>query len=93
MRAATRPARAAWVVRPRYEAGARASFAARARPGMLVDLSRNAFNLGPTGREGFLALCRLLDDCRCFDFRYARLDDAIAAFDDLAKGEPERWPA
>jgi HprK-related kinase A len=89
--AAERPARAAWVVMPRYEAGSSATLRPRLRPDMLLELSRNAFNLGPTSREGFLALCRMLDDCACFDFQYSRLDDAIQVFDDLAAGEHEQW--
>jgi hypothetical protein len=50
----------------------------------MLELARNAFNLGPTGRDGFLALCRLVDGCSCHDFSYSRLDDAVQAFDDLA---------
>lgn len=90
---ADRPARAAWVVLPSYRAGAAPRLVPRPRPGTLVELSRNAFNLGPTGRDGFSALGRLLDGCRCYDFEYARLDDAVSVFDDLVRGDDSRWLA
>lgn len=93
VRLSARPARARWVVLPRYVAGARARLTLRHRPGTLLELSRNAFNLGPTGRDGFHALGGMLDDCRCYDFEYARLDDAIAVFDALAQGDEGRWVA
>lgn len=93
VRLADRPARAAWVVLPRYEAGSNAVLTPRARPSTLLELSRNAFNLGPTGRDGFIALCRMLDGCRCFDFRYAALEDALRIFDALPDSDGGRWQA
>lgn len=82
--ASGRPARAAWVVVPRWAANAAPDLRPRPRPDALIELSRNAFNLGPTSRQGFEALCRMLDDCNCHDFTYSRLEDAIATFEHLA---------
>ncbi|MBL8331858.1 MAG: HprK-related kinase A [Rubrivivax sp.] len=85
--AGQRPARAEWVVLPRWVADAPPLLSPRSRPDTLIELSRNAFNLGPTSRDGFEALCRMLDGCSCHDFSYSRLDDAISAFDRLADAD------
>lgn len=79
------PARPAWLVFPRWEAGAPPVFTPRARPAALMALSRNIFNFGITGREGFHALVDTLSTCACFDFRYGQLDDAVKAFDALSQ--------
>jgi HprK-related kinase A len=79
------PARPAWVVFPRYVAGAAASLTPRDKAGAMLELSRNAFNSGIVGREGFHALADLVGDSDCYDFHYGDLDDAVAVFDDLAR--------
>ena len=33
--------------------------------------------------EGFDALADMVERCDCYDFRYSRLDDAVATFDNL----------
>lgn len=75
----------AWVVFPRYEAGASPKLEPRPKAGSMLELSRNAFNFGPTGREAFDALADVIDVCECFDFVYSRLDDAVSQFDRLAE--------
>lgn len=77
-------ARPAWIVFPKWEAGAPAAFEARPRAHSGLELGRNAFNYSVLGRRGFDTLAGLLDTCGCFDFRYGRLDEAIAAFERLA---------
>lgn len=78
------PARARWVVFPRWEAGAEATLTPRSRAASLLELGRNAFNYMVLGELGFQALADVLEASRCFDFRYSRLDDAIGVFDRLA---------
>ena len=79
-----RPARAAWVVFPRYVAQAPAALSPRAKADSMLELGRNAFNYSLLGLEGFNALAAVVTNCDCFDFSYGQLDDAIAVFDRLA---------
>jgi HprK-related kinase A len=85
VRQANTKARAAWVVFPKYIPNAPPTLNDRPRPESMLELARNAFNLGPTGREGFLALCHLIDGCSCHEFSYSSLDDAVRVFDALAQ--------
>jgi HprK-related kinase A len=77
-------ARPAWIVFPTYVASADPQLKPRAKADSMLELSRNAFNFGPTGREAFEALADAVDACGCYDFAYSRLDDAVAQFDALA---------
>jgi HprK-related kinase A len=83
-------ARPAWVIYPRYEPGSPPLLTPRPKADAMLELGRNAFNYGVLGRAGFDALAGLVDACAFHDFRYSRLDDAIALFDRLAADE---WPA
>lgn len=78
------PARARWIIYPRYEAGAATAATPRSRADAMVDLARNAFNFALQGEAGFAQLCALVQGCDCLDFRYSRLDEAMAFFDRLA---------
>ncbi len=78
------PAQWQWVVFPKYVAGAPAAMAPRSRAESVVDLARNSFNFGVLGTSGFERLCDLVEASRCFDFSYSQLDDAVAAFEQLA---------
>jgi HprK-related kinase A len=73
-----------WVVFPKYAAGAAATMAPRSKADSLLHLARNAFNYGVLGLTGFEMLGDVIDASDCYDFRYADLDAAIAAFDRLA---------
>lgn len=81
---AAQPARAAWVVFPRYVAGAPASLKPRREADAMMELGRNAFNYPLLGLDGFNVLAAIVSTCRCFDFSYGQLDEAIAVFDRLA---------
>jgi hypothetical protein len=78
------PALPAWVVFPRWEAGAPARFQTRSRADTFIYAGDNAFNYSLLGEAGFLALQGLIDRCECLDFRYGELEDALTAFDGLA---------
>ena len=80
------PAPAAWIVFPRWRAGAEARLAPRTRAQTLVELAGNCFNAATLGLEGFHRLGDLVHGCACYDFEYGELDDAITAFDALAEG-------
>lgn len=81
---AHQPARPAWVVFPRYEAGATLTLSARGRPAALMELHRNCFNRHVHGHAGFHALANLVDACELLDLRYSQLDEAITLFDRMA---------
>ena len=80
------PARAAWVVFPRFEAGAATSLAPVSKTDTFMRLIDNAFNYPTLGQQGFEVLAGLVDGCEGTDFVYSRLDEAIALFDGLAEG-------
>ncbi len=79
------PARPAWVVFPRYAAGAPATLRARSRADSMLELGRNAFNYALLGLTGFEVLADLVASCDCYDFEYGQLGEAIAIFDALAQ--------
>ncbi len=79
------PARARWIVYPQYAHGAQTEMTPRARASALVDLARNAFNFAVQGEAGFDCLCSVVQGCDCVDFRYGDLNQAVVAFDTMAK--------
>lgn len=73
-----------WVIFPRWVADAPAELTPRSRAQSLIELGHNAFNYLVLGEDGFQVLGDVVEACDCHDFRYGRLDDAVAAFDALA---------
>ena len=80
---AHRPARPAWVIFPRYEAGAATTLEPIARARAFLRVAENAFNYSHLGAVGFETLAMTIERCASFDFRYSELDEAIAVFDAL----------
>lgn len=78
----------AWVVFPRYVAGAPAQLTERPKADAMIELGQNSFNYGVLGRAGFDALADLVTACDCHDFSYGHLDEAITVFDRLAASAP-----
>lgn len=74
------PATPAWIVFPRYSAGAEPLLQPRGKAGTFAHFATNAFNYSILGELGFDAVGQLLDRCECFDFTYSRLDDALEVF-------------
>jgi len=85
---ADEPALAAWVVFPRFEAGAATSLTPVSKAQTFMRLIDNAFNYALLGERGFEVLARLVDDCEGSDFVYSRLDEAIALFDGMSAEAP-----
>ena len=79
------PARVAWVVFPKYAAGAALTLTPIARARAFMRVAENAFNYSLTGARGFHALGDVIDGCASFDFTYSDLDEAIARFDAMAE--------
>lgn len=81
-------ARPAWIVFPKYAPGEAAVMTPLPRARAFMDLADNAFNFSLLGAAGFGAMADVVDRSDAFQFRYSVLDDAIAAFAQLA--EPAR---
>ncbi|MDL2353713.1 MAG: HprK-related kinase A [Pseudomonadota bacterium] len=84
VRRADETARPAWIVFPRYVAGAAAQLAAVAPARAAMRVAENSFNYSLLAATGFGALARLIDATACYDFTYSALDDAIGVFDALS---------
>jgi HprK-related kinase A len=80
----TERARPAWIVFPRYAAGAPARLEAFSKARTCLFIAEQSFNYQVHGQRGFDAVTRLVDACDCHEFTYSNLDDAAAAFADLA---------
>lgn len=80
---ATERATPAWVVFPKFTAGADLAVTPRSKPAALVQLASNSFNQHVHGKAGFEVLADLTDRCDVFDLSYSRLDDALQWFDHL----------
>ena len=77
----------AWVVVPRYVAGAPAKLQALSRARAFMALVDNAFNYNVHGRAGFAAFASLIDRSDCHEFSYSSLPEAVAVFDQLSRSE------
>ncbi len=78
------PAQPAWVIFPKWEAGASTRLSPRSQAQTFMFLAQNAFNYSHLGVDGFRVGSALIDRVTCYDFRYSQLDEAIAQFDRLA---------
>ncbi|MGX2039342.1 HprK-related kinase A [Methylocaldum sp. MU1018] len=76
-------ARPAWIVFPRFQAGAPAGLNPYPKARALVRLAENAFNYTVLGEGGFEILTDIVDRAECYEFAYSRLDDALSIFADL----------
>jgi len=85
---AAEPARLAWVVFPRYQAGAALSLTPIPQARAFMRVAENAFNYSLTGARGFQALGKMMDGGASFDFTYSALDEAIALFDGMSEDRP-----
>ncbi|MES2316933.1 MAG: HprK-related kinase A [Pseudomonadota bacterium] len=78
-------ARAAWIIFPKYEAGAAPVLAPIPQGRAFMQVAENAFNYSLLAATGFDALGRLIDASASYHFRYSALDDALAVFERLAQ--------
>ena len=82
------PAPPAWVIFPKWTAGAETRLTPRSKAQTFMFLAQNAFNYSHLGADGFRVGTQLVDRTACYDFSYSRLDEAVAAFDRLADTPP-----
>lgn len=78
------PARPGWVIFPKWTAGADTELVPRSKAQTFMFLAQNAFNYSYLGADGFRVGTALIEQAACYDFRYSRLEEAVAAFDRLA---------
>jgi HprK-related kinase A len=83
VRRAAERARPAWIVFPRYAAGAAPQLAPMPPERAFMQVAENAFNYSLLAAAGFEALSGLVDASACYQFTYSVLDDAIDVFDRL----------
>lgn len=75
---------AAWLVYPRWEAGAALMLEEIPKSEGFLQLVTNAFNYEMLGEAGFTTARDLVDGTRCFRLVYSDLDEAVAALGALA---------
>jgi HprK-related kinase A len=78
----------AFIVFPKYSAGAALHIEEMARAEGFMEVAKNGFNYSVTGADGFAALSRVIDQARCFRLRYSVIDEAMAAFDAFTPRAP-----
>lgn len=72
-------ARPAWIVTPRYEAGAATTIEPLSRPDTLALLARESFNLARFGQAGLEALADVVRRCSCWRLTSGSLAEAVDA--------------
>lgn len=70
----------AWIIYPRYVAGAPLTLSPRPKADALLNLHRNSFNHHVHGRQGFETLADVVERCDVYDLHYSDLDEALACF-------------
>lgn len=84
VRRISEPARPAWIVFPKYVPDAPATFSPYSKAHTCLRVAQESFNYDIHGRNGFAAVTRLVDRCKCYEFAYGKLDDAVREFSQLA---------
>ena len=77
------PARARWIVFPRYRQGAALELLPQPPLMALTRLVNNSFNYRVTGADGFRSLCRLVRQVDSYQLVNGDLDAAVAAIEQL----------
>jgi hypothetical protein len=77
------PATPAWIVFPRFEAGATTLLRPISRPEAFLRVAYESFNYSALGALGFETLAPVIENCRCFALRYGDLRVAIEALHEV----------
>jgi len=75
----------AWIVFPKYEAGAATQLVEHPKAGAFMKIADNTFNYSMLGLRGFETVAKLVDQCDCYEFKYSNLDEAIDIFNKLSE--------
>lgn len=87
--ASDQPARPAFVVFPRYIAGAQELLHPFAKGRAFLKLSSNSFNYRLQGARGFDAVADLVDSCDTYYLEFSNLDRAVERLRQLFGNEPD----
>jgi HprK-related kinase A len=85
---AVKTVRAAWIVFPKYEAGAPVTLQGMSRAQAFMRVAGNSFNYDLLAAESFRVLADVIEGVDAYDFRYSALDDAIQTFATLPLPSP-----
>ena len=77
---ATEVVQVAWIIFPRYEAGATTCLETLPQSRAFMRVADNSFNYSLLGLKGFMTITNLIDASLCYDFTYSNLDEAIKIF-------------
>lgn len=80
------PAMPAWIVFPKFRAGASLKVTPVPRAQAFADLLANSMNYIALAERGFAAMAQLVESCPAFTLEYSDIPAAIAHFDALASG-------
>jgi HprK-related kinase A len=73
----------AWVIFPKFSAGARLSLRTIPQSQAFLRLAHNSFNYSITGADGFQAVGEIIRSSACYDLAYGDLDEAVYRIDTL----------
>tara|TARA_R110001592_G_scaffold246427_1_gene508222 strand:- start:42623 stop:43546 length:924 start_codon:yes stop_codon:yes gene_type:complete len=82
------PAPAKFVIFPKYIPSSEAKLTEVSKGQQFMKLIENSFNYSLLGEKGFMVMSQMMRQCRCFDFSYSSLDDAIKVFNNLSDNRP-----
>ena len=74
---------ASYIVFPKYKTGEDSNLSTMTKSAALPMMITNSFNYDVLGKDGFNAICKLVNNVCCYEFSYSDLDDAIRIFDSL----------
>lgn len=74
----------AWIVFPKFTKGAKLSLQGLSNGNSTIRLINDSFNYSILGSKGFSSAVSLVDRCKCYEFVYSDLIEAIEEFDNLA---------
>jgi HprK-related kinase A len=85
-------ARPGWIVFPRFQKGAAAELASKAKSAAHVELAQNSFNYAALGEAGFRCLAAFIAESRCAELAFGDLDAGLAALEGFVSDGCRRVP-
>ena len=85
IRRAQEPARPRWLVFPRWQAGASLAFERLDKSKAFLLVATNSFNYEVLDEAAFRLVTDLVNACDCYSLVYSNLDEAVNAFEELAR--------
>ena len=85
IRLAQQPAEPRWLVFPKWESGAPVTLQPMKPANAFLMVATNAFNYEVIGEGGFLAVQKLILNCRCYSLVYSDLRAAVPLLNELSE--------